>query len=196
MAEYTQEQIDAMIAEAKKGLFSEEDLNRKVTAEVDRRVETGIQKGLETQRIKWEEEYSERAKLTAEEIAKKDLEEKAKQVQTQSSELSKRANKLDAKEMLSDANIPKSHYDGFINMLVTDDAEQTKVNVQNFINMFNATKNTIETEVKTQYTNVPKPKQGMGNDGVVTKESFNKMSYKEKVEFKETHPDLYKEFIK
>ena len=56
MSEYTQEQVDAIVAEkvadATKGLFDEDTLNAKVTAEVDRRVESGIQKGLETQRKK------------------------------------------------------------------------------------------------------------------------------------------------
>ena len=43
---FTQEQLDALInekvSEKTKGLYTEDDFNRKLTAEVDRRVETGI----------------------------------------------------------------------------------------------------------------------------------------------------------
>ena len=193
--EYTQEQVDQMIAEAKKGLFTQEELEKRVTSEVDRRVESGIQKGLETQKKKWEQEFAERAKLSAEELAKKDLEEKLKSIAEREREISRKANQLEAKSMLSEADIPKSHYENFIGMLVTDDAEATKSNVQNFINMFNATKNDIETKVKSEYANVKKPKTGNGN-GTITKEEFNKMGYADKLKFKQENPELYKEFIK
>lgn len=193
--EYTQEQVDQMIAEATKGLFTQEELEKRVTSEVDRRVESGIKKGLETQKKKWEQEFSERAKLTAEELAKKDLEEKLKSFAEREREISRKANQLEAKSMLSEADIPKSHYENFIGILVTDDAEATKSNVQNFINMFNATKNDIETKVKSEYANVKKPKTGNGN-GTITKEEFNKMGYADKLKFKQENPELYKDFIK
>lgn len=193
--EYTQEQVDQMIAEATKGLFTQEELEKRVTSEVDRRVESGIKKGLETQKKKWEQEFSERAKLSAEELAKKDLEEKLKSFAEREREISRKANQLEAKSMLSEADIPKSHYENFIGILVTDDAEATKSNVQNFINMFNATKNDIETKVKSEYANVKKPKTGNGN-GTITKEEFNKMGYADKIKFKQENPELYKDFIK
>jgi DNA primase catalytic subunit len=193
--EYTQEQIDQMIAEATKGLFTQEELEKRVTSEVDRRVESGIKKGLETHKKKWEQEFSERAKLSAEELAKKDLEEKLKSFAEREREISRKANQLEAKSMLSEADIPKSHYENFIGILVTDDAEATKSNVQNFINMFNATKNDIETKVKSEYANVKKPKTGNGN-GTITKEEFNKMGYADKIKFKQENPELYKDFIK
>lgn len=199
MAEYTQEQLDALIAEkvteAKKGLFSEEELNKRVTSEVDRRVETGIQKGLETQKQKWEREFAERAKLSAEELAKKEFEDKLQQMTAKEREIQRKANQLEAKSMLTDASIPKSHYDKFIGMLVTDDGETTKANVQNFIDMFNVTKTEIETKVKSEFTNVPKPNTGMG-DNTLTKEAFNKMGYADKLKLKQSNPELYKQFMK
>ena len=198
MAEYTQEQIDQMIAdkvaEAKKGLFTEDDLNKKVMSEVDRRVDSGIQKGLETQKQKWEQEFTQRANMTAEELAKKNFEEKEKLVSQKEREILKRANNIDAKDMLSEAQIPKSQYDKVITMLVSDDAEVTKANVQNFINMYNETKTDIETKVKSQFTNVPPPKGGQGGD-LVTKADFMKMPYGEKLKFKTSNPELYKQFI-
>lgn len=199
MAEFTQDQIDALIEEkvneVKKGLFTEEELTKRVTSEVDKRVESGIQKGLETQRQKWERELSEKAKLSAEELAKKEFEEQLNGVTQKEREINKRANLLDAKDMLSEAQIPKTHYEKFIGMLVSDDVEVTKSNVFNFIEMFNKTKEEIETKVKSENSLIPKPKSGNG-DEPVTKETFNKMGYAEKLSFKQSNPTLYKEFMK
>lgn len=195
MLELTQEQLDQMLSDAKKGLFTEEELNKRVVSETDRRVESGIQKGLETHKQKWEQELSERAKLSAEELARKDFEDKLKEVSIKEAEINRRANQLEAKTMLADAEIPKSHYDKFTNMLVTDDAELTKSNVQNFIEMFNSTKTEIETKVKSEFSNVPPPKTTTGS-GTVNKADFDKMGYAEKIEFKNKYPEIYKNFMK
>lgn len=191
----TQAELEQKLAEARKGLFTEEDLNKKVTAEVDRRVESGIQKGIETHKAKWEQEYLEKTKMSAEELAQKQMQEKLEAMTQKEKELGKKANMLEAKSMLSDASVPKSHYDNFINMLVTDNEEVTKANVQNFINMFNATKLDIETKVKSELSKVKNPDKG-GQGGAVTKQDFDKMGYSEKMKFKAENPELYKQFIK
>lgn len=199
MSDFTQEQVDNLIAErvaeARKGLFTEDDLTKKVTAEVDRRVESGIQKGLETQKQKWEREYSERMKLSAEELARKDFEEQMKTVSAKEKEINLRANKVNAKDLLSEASIPKSHYDKFIDILISDDESTTRANVENFIHMFNSTKTEIETQVKSEFTKIKPPSTGSG-DKVVNKEDFNKMSYSEKMAFKTTNPTQFVEFMK
>lgn len=185
--------IDPIVETPK--LFTEDEFNKKLTQEVDRRVESGIQKGLETQKQKWERELQEKAKMTAEEIAKKEFEEKLNGLTQKEKEIQKKANKIDAMDMLSEAQIPKSHYDKFLNMLISDDSETTKANVQSFVEMFNSTKTEIETKVKSEFTNVPKPQVGMG-DGVVTKSDFDKMSYADKLAFKQKNPEQFKEFMK
>ena len=192
--EYTKEQVDQMIAEATSGLFTEEDLQKKVTSEVDRRVESGIQKGLETKKQKWEREYSERAKLTAEELAQKQLEEKMQELSGKEKEISRKANQIEARSILAEANIPKAHYEKFIDLLVNDDAETTTSNVQNFVDVFNSTRDDITNQIKSEYSNVPKPKTGA--NGTLSKDDFDKMGYGEKIKFKTENPDLYKEFMK
>jgi len=197
--EYTQEQLDQMMADAKveavKGLYTEDDLQKKVTSEVDRRVDSGIKTGVETQRVKWEQEFGAKAKLSAEELAKKELDEQIKGIGEKEQGINKRSNMLDAKDLLSEAKVPKAHYDKFINMLVTDDVEVTKSNVSNFITMFNTTREEIEAQVKLDGTKIPKPKSGESND-VVTRDIFNKKTFAEKVAFKTTNPELYAEFMK
>lgn len=191
----TQEQLDNMIAEAKKGLFNEEELTKRVTAEVDRRVETGIQKGLETQKSKWEKEYAEKANLSAEELAKKEFEEKLQGLSQKEKDIMKKSNELEAKSRLAEANIPKSHYEKFISVLVSDDATVTTANVDNFISMFNETKLDIETKLKKEGTKIVPPEQGK-ETGVVSKQDFDKMGYADKLKFKQTNPELYAKFMK
>lgn len=196
--EFTPEQqthIDKLIAERTKGLFGEDEITRRVTAEVDRRVESGIQKGLETQKSKWEKEFTEKAQLTAEELAEKQLKEQMSKLTAREQEISKRANLIDAKDLLVNADIPKNHYDKFIGLLVTDSSETTVENVNNFINTFKETKVELESELKKQYANVTPPTGGNGGTGV-TKEDFNKMSYLDKMKLKETNLELYQSLIK
>ena len=198
MTDYTQEQVDKMItdaiAEAKQGLFTEDDLQRRVTSEVDRRVESGIQKGLETQRTKWEEEYSKKAQMTAEEIAKKELEEKMKEISQKEREIKLQSNSLQAKELLSNAGVPKEHYESLLNPLISDDEEFTKANVENLINTYSKTKSELEAKIRQELGNVPSPTTGNG-DKPVTKDSFSKMNYSEMMAFKKSNPDLYTKFI-
>lgn len=97
--------------------------------------------------------------------------------------------------MLSEAQIPKSQYDKLMTMLVSDDVDITKSNVQNFIDSYTSSKSEIETRIKSEYTKVPPPKVGPGNE-VVTIKEFAKMGYGDKLKFKTTNPEQYKEFIK
>lgn len=196
--EYTQEQLDALVSDAvnkaTQGLLTEDDFNRKVTQEVDRRVETGIQKGLETQKKKWETEFSQKAKMTAEELANQELSGKMSEIEARERELSKRANMLNAKDLLTGASIPTDQYSKFIDVLVNDDEEVTKSNVTNFIDMFNTTKESIANTIRSEYTNVTPP--GQGGAKALDKDSFKKMSYGERLELKKSDPDTYNSLIK
>ena len=169
--EFTTEQqahIDALVAEKTQGLFTEDDVTRKVTSEVDRRVESGIQKGLETQKSKWENEYKTKAQLTAEEVAKLEVQEQLDAISAREREISIRSNEIDARELLSKAEIPQEDYSKFIKLLVSDDVDATNENVNNFIDSFNTTKDNIEKNVKQKLSNVPAPK---ANPDVGTKTS-------------------------
>lgn len=196
--EFTAEQqayIDNLIVEKTAGLFTEDELNRRVTSEVDRRVESGIQKGLETHKSKWEKEFQAKAQLTAEELAQQEFENKVGELNAREQELARRANTLNAKDLLSNAEIPKKHYDKFIDLLVSDDEDSTVSNVQNFIDTFNQTKTELESEIQKKYVNIPQPEMGEG-ESTLTKEEFNKLSYMEKIKVKETNPELYKNLMR
>lgn len=158
--EFTTEQqqyIDELINDATKDLYTDEDLNKKVTAEVDRRVESGIQKGLETHKSKWKEEYEKKAQLSAEELAKLTVDEKVKAIEEREAEINTRSNRIDAREMFSEANIPEADYVKFMDLLVSDDTDTTLSNVSNFIESFNTTKANIEKSIQEKLTKVPAP---------------------------------------
>lgn len=194
MAEYTQEQLDALIEQATKkatdGLYTQAQLQ----SEVDRRVESGIQKGVDTQRQKWEQEYAKTLNLSAEERAKQQLAEKEAEISNREKEVMLKANKLSAKELLGEANIPSSHYSKFLDSLISDNQELTEVNIATFVETYNAIKVETENKIKTEYLKVKSPEQG-GASGI-TKEVFDKMSYTDKLKLKTENLELYKEFTK
>ena len=195
--EFTTEQqafIDNLLAEKTKGLYGEDELQRRVTAEVDRRVESGIQKGLETHKSKWERDFQDRAKLSAEEIAQKELDEQLGLLSKREAEISKRSNLIDARDMLTSANIPKEQYEKFMDLLITDDTEGTLTNVNNFIDSFNATKIEIESKLKKEMSKVPAPSAGFGDVGV-SKDKFTEMSYSELVKLKQDNEELYNQLV-
>lgn len=199
MPEFTQEQINAMLEsarkEAVKGMLTEDEVNRRVTAEVDRRVNSGIEKGIETQKAKWIAEYEKTSKLTAEELAQQKIKEEKDKILAKEREINRKSNLIEAKEMLSSAQIEKDKYDKIIGTLVSDDLELTKANIQSFIDVFNTTKQDLETKIKSTLTNV-KPPASTGSGEEVTLESFKKMSYSEKIKFKTEHPEEFKKFMK
>lgn len=196
--EFTPEQqahIDSIISEKTQGLFTEDDLQKKVTSEVDRRVESGIQKGLETHKSKWEKEFKTKAQLTAEELAQKELEDKFNELSSREKEIYKKSNTIDAKDMLTNAGIPKAQYEKFMDLLVSDDTESTTINVNNFIDNFNTTKSEIESKLKKELSNIPPPKNNSDGNGAISKEEFDGMGYAKKMELKAENPDLFNKFI-
>lgn len=197
--EFTPEQeeyIENLVNDRTKDLFTEDELNRRVTSEVDRRVESGIQKGLETHKAKWEEEYQNKAKLTAEELAQQEYNQKLEELSDKERELSKRANTIEAMDMLSGAEIPKDRYEGMLELLVSDDIDKTTNNVTNYIDSFNETKKEIESRLKKELSNIPPPSVGDNPEGGITKKQFSKMSYGERLELKQKDEDLYNKLTK
>lgn len=191
-----QEHIDKLIGDSKKGLFTEEELERRVTSEVDRRVESGIQKGLETHREKWKAEFESKAKMTASELADLELKGKLAELESRELEIAKKANLIEAKDKLTGADIPKEQYEKFIGILVTDDTDATTNNVDNFIENYNATKSEIESKIKKQMSNIPAPGIGGSDDTKITKAKFESMTYMERLDLKKEDKDLYDKLSK
>lgn len=182
--EYTDEQIRDML---------QRESDRRVT-EALKKAEAKFSEQLNSAKTDWERENLEKAKLTAEELAKKELEQKMSEVSKREAEISKRTNHINALELLAEAKISKEHYTDMLELMVSDNADVTTTNVNRFITMFNKTKNDLETTIRTEMTKVPPPKTGSGSTEL-TKQAFDKMGYAQKLELKNTNPDLYKSFI-
>jgi hypothetical protein len=101
--DYTQELVDQMIADAKKGLFSKEDFDKELARETDRRVN----QALDTHKSKWQEEAERKAKLSAEELAKEQLSVRQAELDARAKEIQTKQNRILALEKLNSAGIPK-----------------------------------------------------------------------------------------
>jgi|SRR6056297_50659 len=184
------EAIDNAVQKATKGMYSEEDFQQKLQSEVDRRVQSGIEKGVNTQLEKWKQEQE----LTAEELAKKKIEERQSELDNISKNLSQKENRLNAINQFSEAGIGKDDYDGMLDLLIDSDPEVTSTKVSTYIDKITSAKSRLEKSLKEKYSKVPSPTSNSGEEGL-TKDKFNKMSYSEKIELKNNQPDVYKTFV-
>jgi len=184
------EAIDNAVQKATKGMYSEEDFQQKLQSEVDRRVQSGIEKGVNTQLEKWKQEQE----LTAEELAQKKIEERQSELDNISKKLSQKENRLKAINQFSEAGIGKDDYDGMLDLLIDSDPEVTSTKVSTYIDKITSAKSRLEQSLKEKYSKVPSPTSNSGEEGL-TKDKFNKMSYSEKIELKNNQPDVYKTFV-
>lgn len=186
--EYTDEQISAMLQREADKRVTEALQTAKLKFEADKEI------ALQAERERVKKETLEAATLSAEELARKQFEEQVKAVNAKETEISKKQNLLTAKELLAEAGIPKSKYDKMLGVMVSDNPDSTVTNVNQFIAMFTETKTEIETAIRTELSKVPHPNTGSGGTDI-TKESFTKMGYAQKLELKQTNPELYKTFM-
>lgn len=108
--------------------YTEEELDKLVQAEADRRVT----KGLETARTKWEEEHKKKvekekelAQLSAEERLKKELAEKEKSLADQEKSLNVERLKFQAGQELLKKNLPTE----FLDFVIAETSEKTFENL-------------------------------------------------------------------
>ena len=135
-----------------------------------------------------------KAKKEEEEKAKKELEKREKELLEREKFLAKENNNLYAKNALTEAGVPKEAFEKLLGMIVNDNEDMTKTNVTNFIEVFNSTKNSIEKTTAEKYAKVPAPQSGEVK--TIDKNSFDKMSYAEKLKLKTEQPELFKQFMK
>lgn len=185
--------------------YTDEELQKLIQAEADRRVNQALEnkqkkydeelkKALENERELVKQQIADEAKLSAEEKAKKELEKREKELLEREKFLAKENNNLYAKNALTEAGVPKEAFEKLLGMIVNDNEDMTKTNVTNFIEVFNSTKNSIEKTTAEKYAKVPAPQSGEVK--TIDKNSFDKMSYAEKLKLKTEQPELFKQFMK
>lgn len=160
-------------------------------SEVDRRVNQALQ----NHKNEWQREFEEKAKLSAEERIKVELEGRIKGLEQREAELKYNTNLLSAEGKLAQAGVPEAQREKLLKTLVTTDGPTTDVNVTAFIEAFGELKTTTEASFKSQMSNVPPPSQA-GTAGAMTKEAFDALGYDAKMRLKESNPEAFKNFIK
>lgn len=186
--------------------YTEDQIRDMLQREADRRVTEALktakekfdaekEAALQAERERVKKETLEQATLSAEELAKKQLEEKIKEISSKEAEIAKKQNLLLAKEKLTEAGVPKTGYENLLGIMVTENEDATIGNVDQFIKVFTSTKTELETAIRSELSKVPPPSGG-GSGADITKEKFATMSYKDKMELKQTNPELFSTFIK
>ena len=126
--------------------------------------------------------------MTAEELQA----QKIKDAEISQKKYEKLSNRIEAKNILLNAGMTANEtLDEILDRISTEDLEATKNSANVIVKMFNATKESTELAVKADLLkNNPKPTPtDVLDDGVVTQEKFNSMSYEEMADFARKDPE-------
>lgn len=140
--------------------FTEEEFNKALQAESDRRVTEALKKA----QGKWEADYKQKletekdeaarlAKMSAEERAKEEFKKEQEKFNTERAEFNKKALRMEVVEQLSQEGLDTS----FATFLVGENAETSKENITAFKEAFNSA---VEKAVKERLPGTPPPAGG------------------------------------
>ncbi len=140
-----------------------------------------------------EREYKEKMdeaeklrKMNAEQKAEYEAQKQADRIAELEAQLNRNGLEKEASKMLSEAGIVAS--DDILNFVVKDDAEGTQEAVSALSSLVNELADKKVGEMLKGRT--PK-KVEQSTSGVITKEQFNKMGYKDRNELLQNNPELY-----
>ena len=163
-------------------------------AEVDRRVrqasDTARENAIKDMREQIRAELEAEAKMSAEELAKKQLEKERQEIEAE-----RKANARDKSTLAAERKFVSASFDidkpeirTLINNLVTDNIDTTAKNVDDFLNIYNtALQEGIQKQKEELLKNAVPPTTG----GTVEK-AFAQMTSAERAELKQKNPDLFK----
>jgi hypothetical protein len=137
-------------------------------------------------------ENTKNSQLTDQEKNQKTL----KDAEKTKSEYAKKSNRLDAKEILINAGLKAGdELDNLLDGIVSENLDVTIKTATNLANTLSKTKENLEKKIQADLLNgTPRPDgQGIPPSTVLTKETFNKMTYTEKMKIYQTDPTKYKE---
>lgn len=135
--------------------------------------------------------------MTADEKAKEELE----QLKKDKEEVARQLSEIAVEKILTQSGINaetygEEEYTQLVNDLIADNVDNSKVKADNFVKILTKQKEFVEKETTSKLLeNTPTPNGGQGDNDVVTKEDFNKMTYSEMLKFIDQNPDLYEEYV-
>jgi len=140
--------------------------------------------------LKKAEQEKELTKLSADERAKKEFEIKQSELEEERKKIKIERLELQVIKILNEKNLPVE----FSRFVIADSNEATLENINELSNLFNKG---LESAVDARLKGGKPPKSGATQPtGEITLADYNRMGYKERVEFKNNHPDKFNELIK
>lgn len=171
--------------------YSEEEVQKLLQAETDRKTT----KALQTAREKWEQEYKEKlaqekseaeklASMSAEEKARLELNKQKEQFETERQQFLREKMELETVKQLSSQGLPVD----FARYVLADDAETVSNNIKAFKEQWEtAISNAVEERLKGR---TPKMASTGNTEKVLTKDAFANMSYKDRARLLQADPNL------
>lgn len=183
----TEEQATQVEGQEQTKTFTQEEVNKMLQEEADRRVSAALKK----QEHKFLSQMQEAEKLRAmneEQKVQYQLEQREKQIANKEKEFALLQNKYEAQSIMSEKNIPLA----FVDFIVAEDAETMMNNISLFEREFRAA---VRMEVDKRIAS-PTPKAGIGAAKGITREEFSKMNIQQRSELYMQDPELYKQLNK
>ena len=155
--------------------------------------EKGVAKGykdqLDAANVRLDEfEQARKAQLSNEEK----LEEAMAELAEKSRQVAIKSNRVDAKSILKAAGLSDEAMDAQLATIVVEDGEATKANAQALADLISAQREEVKAATEKAMLDKMGHPKGSSGENEVTPDSFKKMTYSQKLELKQTNPDLFK----
>lgn len=162
--------------------YTESEVQALLQSEADRRVSSALKK----QQKEFENKMAEAEKLrNMDETQRRDYEynQRLQELEAKEKEFALAQNKLEATKVMASRGLPVS----FVDYIVADDAETMMENITAFEKAFKAA---VADEVSKKIAS-PAPKVGAVKQTGLSKEDFRKMGMIQRMELKQSNPELY-----
>lgn len=164
---YTQEEVDALLQK-----------------ESDRRVTEALKKA-ERKNAEKLKESEKLARMNESEKYEYQLEQREKAIAEKERALALAENKNEASKILAEKGLSLQ----LVDFVVAEDAEEMDAKIKLLDKCFKAS---VKAEVERRL-NTTTPKKALEDEGVLTKESFKKMTIKEQQDLYTSNPELFKQ---
>jgi len=182
----TEENTDTNTQAEESKTYTEEEVNRLLQAEVDRRISAAMKKAQEKQ-AQAVAEAQKLAKMSAQEQYEYQLQQKEKELNERAAQLAIFENKTEASKILAQKGLSLD----LVDFVVAEDAETMMANIKALEEAFKAS---VKAEVEKRL-NSTNPKKNLGSADTLTKADFLKMPLAQQQAFYNQNPELYQKLM-
>ena len=166
--------------------YTQEEVNRLLQQEGDRRVTEALKKAEKKNQDKIKE-AEKLAQMNEQEKYEYQLKQREEAIVKKEKELALSENKNEASKILAEKGISLE----LVDFVVAEEADTMKSNIDKLEKAFKAS---VKAEVEKRL-NSSSPKRNLSNDGNITKEQFKKMNIKQQADLYKNNPELYKQLV-